>query len=656
MFYLRSLNQTFIMIKISSTLLLLLIPLFLIAQSPLEIWEIQGESHFSPFVNQQVTSNNNIVTAIGDDFFFMQTPTERTDNNISTSDGIMVYYNDVNLLQVGNVVSVTGTIKETDDKTQFDDTGIEVTIETNSVELPAPFLLDENFPSENAITLRDLEKVEGMYVELEATTTAATNQFDETTIKVGTKRSFREPGIRFPAPNGLPEWDGNPEVFEFDPDGLGLNNQTELAAGMTIKAKGVINYAYNDYQIYPTEYEIIGSPPLRGVDTPNNNEVTIASLNCYVLDNSSGDLDFRLAKIAKYIVELMQAPDILAVQEVRNLAVLQALANAINSIDPNIVYTPHLISSGQSGSFVIEVGYLTRSSVSNISVSQLGAEENFSQGGNLHFRTPLLLEAEFQTNTTIPIKILNLHLKSLGGITSSTNQLRRHEQAVSVAYMVENMIDDNLIVIGDLNAFQFSDGYVDVINQISGTPSLGAIIPPLDIVSAPLINQMDFLPEAEQYSYVFQGHAQILDHCLTTNLNGVASTKLQFVRANADNPESFDSDASNPWRVSDHDGFVFFLDLGAPVSIENQLSNVSFQVNYPNPFLKQSQIKLDLEEANEFQMELIQVDGRVVFQKDLGQLMEGEHLIDLPNAFPNGMYFLKIKSQKNTFVGKLLSH
>ena len=645
------------MIKFYTTLLFLFSHFLLLAQPSLEIWEIQGDTHYSTYSGDTITSNNNVVTAIGDDFFFMQTPTERTDNNIDTSDGIMVEYDNVNSLQVGNLVSVTGIIRETNEKTRFDNIGISVTIEADSVNLPAPFLLSENFPSEDAIILRDLEKVEGMYVELEAVTTAPTNQYDETTIKVGTKRSFREPGIVFPAPNGLPEWDGNPEVFEFVPEGLGLENQTSLSAGLTIQAKGVIDYAFSEYRILPTEYEIIGTPPLRGVDAPIENEVTIASLNCYVFSNLENNYSIRLAKIANYVVDLMQAPDILAVQEVRSLAVLQDLANAIQTIAPNIVYTPHLISSGSTGSFIIEVGYLTRSSVSNISVTQLGNNESFSQGGSLHYRPPLLLEAEFQTSTTVPVKVLNLHLKSLGGITGSNAnsvRLRRHEQAVSVANMVESMIDKNLIVLGDLNAFEFSDGYVDVVNQIAGTPSLGAIIPTEDIVSSPLIQHMSFLPEEEQYSYIFQGHAQILDHCLTTDLNGVAATKLQFVRANADNHESLENDSTNPWRVSDHDGFVFFMDLGEPVSVENELEEFSFQVKYPNPYLKHSQVKLLLEERDDIQLELVQANGQVVFQKDFGQLVQGEHLLEIPTSLPSGIYFLKINGKEKVFVGKVL--
>ena len=201
-----------------------------------------------------------------------------------------------------------------------------------------------------------------------------------------------------------------------------------------IYAKGVIHFAYEEYQFLPTEYEIQGSTAWRGVDAPSNNEVTVGSLNCLVLSNTSSGYAERLEKFSEYIVDLMKAPDVLAVQEVRNITVLQNLADKINFLYPDISYTPYLVSSGQSGSFIIEVGYLVKNTVSNVSVTQLGTDENFTQGGSLHFRPPLLLEGEFNTTSTFPIKILNLHLKSLGGIdTSNEVRLRRHEQA-AVSY------------------------------------------------------------------------------------------------------------------------------------------------------------------------------------------------------------------------------
>ena len=236
-----------------STFLFFLLPFLLTAQIPnLEIWEIQGDGQSSPYNNDFVITEQNIVTAIGDDFFFMQTPTNRSDQNEDTSDGIRVNYNNTITLEIGDIVNVEGYISELFGLTNFESNGVIVTIESNNAVLPAPILLNTDFPSESAIALRDLEKVEGMYVEINpAITTAPTNQFNETTIKAGNIRSFREPGIVYPAPVGLPEWDGNPEVFEFEPNGLGLDDQEELSAGMIINAKGVISYAFGEYQILP---------------------------------------------------------------------------------------------------------------------------------------------------------------------------------------------------------------------------------------------------------------------------------------------------------------------------------------------------------------------------------------------------------------------
>jgi len=60
-------------------------------QNPeLEIWEIQGENLFTPYLNQIVEANENVVTVVGDDYFFIQTPTYRSDNNQATSDGIII--------------------------------------------------------------------------------------------------------------------------------------------------------------------------------------------------------------------------------------------------------------------------------------------------------------------------------------------------------------------------------------------------------------------------------------------------------------------------------------------------------------------------------------------------------------------------------------
>ncbi len=640
-----------------ANLSILLIISNLSAQNPvLEIWEIQGEELFTPYLNQIVETNENVVTQVGDDYFFIQTPAYRSDNNQATSDGIIILTNNSPPVEVGNLVSISGTVRESFQRTQMDESdGMSIIIDSISVNLPEPVLLTEDFPSPNNVAIPDLEKVEGMLVTFtQAITNSPTNQFGETSVKIGTTRAFREPGIFAPAPNGLPEWDGNPEVFEVKiADGFPDENQQW--ARVNVSATGVMDYAFNDYILRTNDFQFSGNAPLIPVDEPTSTQATIGCANFYVLSNLENEYLTRRQKVASYIVDLMQAPDILAVQEVRSLAVLQDLSNLIKENHPEIIYTPHLISNGTSGGFVINVGYLVKNTVSDVQITQLGADEPFSQGGDLHYRPPLLLEGNFNSSPPQPISVLNLHLKSLNGITQTSTKLRRHEQAISVAQMVEERIAENLVVVGDFNAFQFSDGYVDVVNQIAGTPSLGAEYPVENIVSTPLINQSLALPIDEQYSYIFQNNAQILDHCLTTDLQGLTVEKMQYVRGNADFSEDFENQISPNYRTSDHDGFVLFLEMDSEFSTSvNTVLENNFSINFPNPFSPNDQVTLNLTEAEIIHFSLINFDGKIIFEKNLGKLPEGKNSITLPLQIPSGTYFLKVNGDKNFQTNPLI--
>ena len=176
------------------TLLFFLVFNSLNAQTPvLEIFEIQGAGSSSPYENQLVIANQNVVTAVGDGFFFMQTPGYRSDNQQGTSDGIMVLSNNIPTVQVGNLVSVSGYVDEVNDRTQFNSGSLMVTIDSGSVSLPSPCYIDRKFPIRKfRLTIfPDLEKLEGMYVQInQATTTAPTNEYGETSIKVGSNEEF----------------------------------------------------------------------------------------------------------------------------------------------------------------------------------------------------------------------------------------------------------------------------------------------------------------------------------------------------------------------------------------------------------------------------------------------------------------------------------
>jgi len=82
----------------------------------------------------------------------------------------------------------------------------------------------------------ELERYEGMLVKvMNGTVTAPSDRFDEAKIVAGPNRTFREPGVKFPGLPGLPVWDGNPEIFELNPDVVGLPN-IKIPAGVEIES------------------------------------------------------------------------------------------------------------------------------------------------------------------------------------------------------------------------------------------------------------------------------------------------------------------------------------------------------------------------------------------------------------------------------------
>ena len=204
-----------------------------------------------------------------------------------------------------------------------------------------------------------------------------------------------------------------------------------------------------------------------------------------------------------------------------------------------------------------------RQSIGVTAVTQLGADELLSVDGSLlHDRPPLLLEGA--DDNGFPIRVMVVHNRSLGGITNERTQIKRLEQAQSIADKVQAIQEANdpvnLVVTGDFNAFEFSDGYVDVVGQIAGVVDPTVNLRSAATVTDPaLINQTDLIDADERYSFIFNGNAQALDHALTSaDLDGLVNG-MQFGRANSDAAEILIEDPLTAQRSSDHDGLVLFL-------------------------------------------------------------------------------------------------
>ena len=166
------------------------------------------------------------------------------------------------------------------------------------------------------------------------------------------------------------------------------------------------------------------------------------------------------------------------------------------------------------------------------------------------------------------------HLRSLSGIDDPVDGVRVRAKRAAQAEFLAQLIQDHqaagerVISVGDYNSTQFSDGYVDVIGTVLGTPA------PFDqvlfatsaLVNPTLTDLVDTVAPDQKYSYVFNGNAQELDHILVTgnllpSLNG-----LFYGRNNADFPESYRNDANRPERFSDHDIPVGFFQMPLLVS------------------------------------------------------------------------------------------
>jgi hypothetical protein len=409
-----------------------------------------------------------------------------------------------------------------------------------------------------------------------------TNQFSEASVVAAATRAFREPGILFPGRPGLPVWDGNPEIFEIDTDRFAAAPGLRLPGGARVTAEGPLAFSFGDYQIWPTSLTTEGDPAVRPVRARAAAEFTVGSQNVLRLFDTVDDEDIddplptpeeyalKLGKLSRQVRLALGAPDVLAVQEVENLTALQDLAARIRADDPAAAYTAYLLEGHDIGG--IDVGFLVRDTVRVDSVTQIGRDEVFEFPGNepveLNDRPPLLLRGAYVGNgAPFPIAVISVHQRSLSGIEGSDGarvRAKRHEQALRLSRHLEAMQQAEpglrLVVIGDFNAFEFTDGYVDVMGQVTGAPDpRGALIPATDEITADLTNQTLNLPEGERYSFVFDGTAQSLDHAVTSQGLDPWVRGAEHSRGNADAPFLFDRDGTTALRSADHDGTVVFV-------------------------------------------------------------------------------------------------
>jgi predicted extracellular nuclease len=378
-----------------------------------------------------------------------------------------------------------------------------------------------------------------------------------------------------------------------------------IPAGSAISAEGVLGFEFGGYELWPTQLMVAAAPLPVPVRSREPLEFTVGSLNMFrffddvddpMTANANGEVirnDFvvstdeylrRRDKFVGHILDVLGAPDILAVQEVEKIEVLQDLAADIAAVEPSVVYTAHLIEGNDIGT--IDVGFFTRETIAVDAVTQFGYTEILTFDGSLlNDRPPLMLEARcIADGADIPVKVIAVHNRSLSGIDDPNSGPRVRQKRLEQAQFVAQLVQDEqtadpdvaLVVVGDFNAFEFTDGYVDVVGQIAGDfDAAENLVSDLDLVDPNLTKRVLTLPAGERYSFIFGGNAQTLDHALTTVGLDPRVMGFEFGRGNADAAVDLINDGTTPenlaLRSSDHDGFVLYLteDLDGDGVVDN---------------------------------------------------------------------------------------
>jgi uncharacterized protein len=501
-----------------------------------------------------------------------------------------------------------------------------VSVQATGQPLPAPFALTPTDVSPTGGPLQ-LERYEGMRVtaaglSVVAPTGGSVNEANATgsnngvfyTVFTGTPRPFREPGIDVldPAPPcdehaagacAIPVFDANPERLRVDSDGqVGVFPGAVVSTGASLSiASGVLDYAFRTWTILPGAGALaIGSAGMSPQPVPPHSpgEFLVASFNLERFFDTTADpakddavltataYANRLAKASLIVRDYLQAPDIVGVQEAENLTVLQDLAAKIDTDaaaagQPAPGYQAFLEEGNDIGG--IDVGVLVRSNVTVHSVTQWRKDETFIDPSDgsvdlLNDRPSLVLDATVAgPPNRLPAHVVVVvnHLRSLNGVDDAADgrrvRAKRKAQAESVAQLLIDLQSQYpgvpVVSVGDYNAFDVSDGYVDVLGIIRGDQA-----PPEQVVDWSPLGLNPHVVEAlspGEYSYSFDGNAQTLDHVLMSSVAATLLSGIHHARIDADFPEAFRADASRPERLSDHDPavarFAFPADTVPPV-------------------------------------------------------------------------------------------
>lgn len=534
----------------------------------IRVHDIQGATRVSPLDGKAVTGVPGVVTAVrttGSRGFWIQDTAP--DADARTGEGVFVYTGSAApAVAVGDSVLVSGTVDEyypsatTQSITEI--TAPRTTVLSSGNALPAPVVLDaaavpaayvpsagggsiDALPLEPSTYALDLyESLEGTRVQIADTrVTGATTAYDEIWVTVEPKQNrTRRGGTLYSSYTD--QNTGRIKVMSLDTTRpFPVGNVGDVLSGTTT---GVIDYAsFGGYNLQATELGTLTDHHLRREVTrrQKGGELAVATYNVENLD--ALDEQAKFDTLAEGVAVNLSSPDIVSLEEIQDdngavndgtvgsEATLKRFTDAIvaaggpryswryvapqdgrdggepgGNIRNVFLFDPHRVSfvdraGGDANTAVAAVP--TRKGVT-LSVSP--GRINPASAAWDDSRKPLVGEFRFHGK---PVFVIGNHFASKGGDQplhgryqepSRSSETKRVQQAAEVNTFVKSLLaadkSARVVALGDLNDFAFS-------------PTMSALTAGKAL--KPLITT---LPANEQYSYVYEGNSQALDHILTS--------------------------------------------------------------------------------------------------------------------------------------------
>ncbi len=323
-----------------------------VQDDPTEIWEIQGETHYSDLEGQDVFGVEGIVTAVRSNGFWMTDPTP--DGSTATSDGIFVFRGSEAKPVVGDHVAVDGEVDEFRSGgaggfenltttqirsfTPFAPIATGVAAPTTRIgvdRMPPTLVIDDDSTTsvEAADAMYDpvndgidfWESLEGMRLEVvDAAAVGPTNGFGEVAVisRLQTDAGVRTPrgGILVQSVAGA----GNYQPGDFNPERLILDDvladtpSVNVGDWFNADPVGVLDYGFGNFKLLVTE-DLVGHDKglAREVTSPTGpHDLAVATFN--VENLSAVDSAAKVNQLASQIVNNLRSPDLIAIEEMQD--------------------------------------------------------------------------------------------------------------------------------------------------------------------------------------------------------------------------------------------------------------------------------------------------------------------------------------------------